>query len=313
MRFGILGDAKIAREKLHPAIVAAGHKTTHIGRRDPLLGADAIWGEAKVVSYENLLANLDIDAIYNPLPNHLHVAMTIKALEAGKPVLCEKPIALSEEELNKLEDAIARTGQYVYDGFMVRYHPQWEWLGSIDVGQRKITHAHFTYPPQPEGNVRNFAEYGGGPLWDIGCYCLLAGILLFEGTPTLIGHSKKMEKALDVEMTGAGLVDFGNGQILNFTVSSGASLSQSVTLIGTEGWATLDAPFNPPDIAKGRFAKKSDGQPLLLSAGREVTFDKCDQYQLMVKDFAAAVAEGRKPNLTQSRYIIRILHQMVSQ
>ena len=313
MRFGILGDAKIAREKLHPAIVSAGHKVTHIGRRNPLLGADAIWGEAKVVSYENLLANPDIDAIYNPLPNHLHVTMTVKALEAGKPVLCEKPIALSEEELNTLEDAIARTGQYVYDGFMVRYHPQWEWLGSIDVGQRKITHAHFTYPPQPEGNVRNFAEYGGGPLWDIGGYCLLAGILLFEGTPTLIGHSKEMEKALDVEMTGAGLVDFGNGQILNFTVSSGASLSQSVTLIGTDGWATLDAPFNPPDIAKGRFAKQSDGQPLLLSAGCEVTFDKCDQYQLMVTDFAVAVAEGRKPNLTQSRHIIRILHQMVSQ
>lgn len=313
MRFGILGDAKIAREKLRPAIVAAGHEITHIGRRNPLRGADAIWGEAKVVSYENLLANPDIDAIYNPLPNHLHVAMTIKALEAGKPVLCEKPIALSEEELDALEDAIARTGQYVYDGFMVRYHPQWEWLRSIDVGQRKIVHAHFTYPPQPEGNVRNFAEYGGGPLWDIGCYCLLAGILLFDGTPTLIGHSKEMEKTLDVEMTGVGLVDFGNGQILNFTVSSGTSLSQSVALIGTDGWATLDVPFNPPDIAKGRFAKQSDGKALLLSAGHEVVFDKCDQYQLMVTDFVAAVAEGRKPNLTQSRHIIRVLHQMLSQ
>ena len=312
MRFGILGDAKIAREKLCPAIVAAGHEITHIGRRDPSRGVDDIWGDARPVSYEALLAHPDIDAIYNPLPNHLHVEMTIRALEAGKPVLCEKPIALSEAELDRLEQAIARTNLYVYDGFMVRYHPQWEWLRSVDVGRRKIVQAHFAYPPQPKGNVRNFAKYGGGPLWDIGCYCLLAGLMLFDGSPTLVGCSKEMEKQLDVEMTGSGLVDFGRGQILTFTVSSGTSLSQSVTLLGTDGWAALDVPFNPPEIATGRFAKKSDGQTSQLSTGHEVVFEACDQYRLMVTDFAAAVAQGRTPDLAQSRHVIRIIDQMLN-
>lgn len=313
MRFGILGDAKIAREKLRPAIAAAGHQVTHIGRRDPSQGAHDLWGDVAVIGYDDLLTHPDIDAIYNPLPNHLHVEMTIKALEAGKPVLCEKPIALSEASLDRLEEAIARTGLYVYDGFMVRHHPQWEWLRQFDVGKRKIVHAHFTYPPRDDGNVRNFAAYGGGPLWDIGCYCLLSGLLLFNGTPEIVGFSKEQESHLDVEMTGAGLIDFGNGQFLNFTVSSGAALAQSVTLIGSEGWASLDVPFNPPLITKARFAKQIDGTQLLLTNGHEVVFEACDQYQLMIADFAIAVSEKRGGNLEQSRHIVRLLHRMTSQ
>ena len=313
MRFGILGDAKIAREKLRPAIAAAGHQVTHIGRRDPSQGAHDLWGDVAVISYDDLLTHPDIDAIYNPLPNHLHVEMTIKALEAGKPVLCEKPIALSEASLDRLEEAIARTGLYVYDGFMVRHHPQWEWLRQIDIGKRKIVHAHFTYPPRDDGNVRNFAAYGGGPLWDIGCYCLLSGLLLFNGTPEIVGFSKEQESHLDVEMTGAGLIDFGNGQFLNFTVSSGTALAQSVTLIGSEGWASLDVPFNPPPITKAHFAKQIDGTQLLLTNGHEVVFEACDQYQLMIEDFVIAVLENRGCNLEQSRHIARLLHHMTSQ
>ena len=313
MRFGILGDAKIACEKFRPAITAAGHQVTHIGRRDPSQGAHDLWGDVAVISYDDLLTHPDIDAIYNPLPNHLHVEMTTKALEAGKPVLCEKPIALSEAILDRLEEAIARTGLYVYDGFMVRHHPQWDWLRQIDVGKRKIVHAHFTYPPRDDGNVRNFAAYGGGPLWDIGCYCLLSGLLLFNGTPEIVGFSKEQESHLDVEMTGAGLIDFGNGQFLNFTVSSGAALAQSVTLIGSEGWASLDVPFNPPPITKARFAKQIDGTQLLLTNGHDVVFEACDQYQLMIADFAIAVSEKRACNLEQSRHLVRLLHHMTSQ
>ena len=240
MRFGILGDAKIAREKLLPAIRAAGHEVTHIGRRDASGGADPVWGDVAICSYEELLANPDVEAIYNPLPNHLHVPMAIRALEAGKPVLSEKPLALSLAELDAVEAATARSGLYLYDGYMVRYHPQWDWIRGIDVGQRKQLSAHFSYPPQPTGNIRNFADWGGGPIWDIGCYCLISGLMLFDGTPELVAVTKESEEALDVEKAATAIVDSGGGQVLHFTCSSGTSLCQSVQLVGTDGWARLD-------------------------------------------------------------------------
>ena len=190
MRFGVLGDAKIAREKLYSAITSSGHEVSMIGRRDPSLGANKVWSQIPVGTYEDVINNSNVDIVYNPLPNHLHVEMTIRALQAGKPVLCEKPIAISEKELDRLEETIEQTQLYVYDGFMIRYHPQWDWIRSINVGQRKIIHSHFTYSPQPIDNVRNFKEYGGGPLWDIGGYCILAGLLIFGGTPTLVASKK---------------------------------------------------------------------------------------------------------------------------
>ena len=310
MKFGILGDAKIAREKILSAIVTAGHEIIQIGRRSPSEGADPIWGDVSVVSYETLLANPEIDVIYNPLPNHLHADWTIKALEAGKPVLCEKPIALLEQDLDRLEEASRRTGLYIYDGFMIRFHPQWLWLKNLDLGQRQIIQVHFTYPPQPEGNVRNFAKYGGGPLWDIGGYCLMAGLILFGGTPCLAGYTKVMEQALDVEKMASGIINFGSSQILNFTVSSSASLSQSLRLIGTKGWASLDVPFNPPEVAKAHYALEDGGKTELLSKGREIVFEPCDQYQLMVTDFVDALLEGRATDLSQSRHIARIVNLM---
>ena len=104
-----------------------------------------------------------------------------------------------------------RTGLYLYDGYMVRYHPQWDWIRGMDVGSRKIVNAHFSYPPQPEGNIRNIAAWGGGPIWDIGCYCLLSGMMLFDGTPELVAVHKEQEEHLDVEKTATAIVDFGNG------------------------------------------------------------------------------------------------------
>ena len=144
MKFGVLGDAKIAREKLLPAISAAGHEVTHLGRRDPSGGPDPVWGDVRVSSYEDMLADPDIDAVYNPLPNHLHVPMSITALEAGKPVICEKPVALSVEELDRLAAVAASTGLYLYDGYMVRSHPQWDWLRGLDLGARTHVTATFT-------------------------------------------------------------------------------------------------------------------------------------------------------------------------
>lgn len=317
MRFGILGDAKIAREKLRPAIIAAGHKVTTIGRRDPSVGCDAVWGDVSVKPYEALLDDDTVDAVYIALPNHLHVRYAIKALEAGKPVICEKPVALNEAELSALDEAARRTGIYLYDGYMVRFHPQWQWLKELDIGKRQQLNAHFSYPPQPDGNIRNIAAWGGGPIWDIGCYCLLSGLMLFDGTPELLSVTTQAETALDVEKSAAAMIAFRTQgdpqtQILNLSCSSGMALSQSVHLIGSDGWAKLDVPFNPPETTKARYALSSDEKDILLGTGREVSFGPCDQYQLMVEDFAAKVSSGAQTDLSQSYHLTRILSQMVA-
>ena len=317
MRFGVLGDAKIAREKLRPAIINAGHEVISVGRRDPSQAVDPIWGDVAVESYDALLANDAVEAVYIPLPNHLHVPMAIKALEAGKPVLCEKPVALSLDALEQLSQATKRTGQYLYDGYMVRYHPQWRWLRDLNIGTRLHITAQFSYPPQPSGNIRNIAAWGGGPIWDIGCYCLLSGLQLFDGTPDLVSVTKTKDTILDVEQSAAATISFGPGrdgreQILQIACSAAMGLSQSLHMVGSDGWARLDVPFNAPPEATARFAHISHGKDHLLGSGQEVRFETCDQYQLMVEDFVLAVNEKRASDLSQSYHLTKILSQMVA-
>ena len=297
--------------------MAAGHDIVAIGRREASKGVDPIWGDVAALSYEDVLKNKDVEAVYIPLPNHLHVPMAIKAMKAGKAVLSEKPVALSLDELASLTDVCHRTGQYLYDGYMVRYHPQWQWLAGLDIGTRLSLHAQFSYPPQPTGNIRNIAAWGGGPIWDIGCYCLLSGLLLFDGTPELVHVIKTPEPELDVEQSAAAIICFTGGadgieQTLQMSCSSGMGLSQSLHLVGRDGWARLDVPFNAPVEATARFAHISHGRDKLLGLGQEVRFAPCDHYQLMVEDFVKAVHEGRPADLSQSYHLTKILAQMAA-
>ncbi len=312
MRFGILGDAKIARQMLVPAMRNAGAEIVCLGRRNPDQPvSDPVWQGIEQTTYDDMLARQDIDAIYNPLPNHLHVPWTIRAMQAGKHVLCEKPMALSLDELDRLEAAHQQTGKYVYEAFMVRHHPQWNWLRQVDIGRRQLAQAQFSYPPQPDGNIRNFSNMGGGPVWDIGCYCVLAGMMAFDSTPRLISAMRVAESHLDVEKSASALLDFGNGQMLHFSVSSGVSLSQNFRLVGETGWCALDVPFNPPPVTKGRLASQAVDVPL-LSDGAEILFEACDHYELMVTDFTNACAEGRPADFAPSRILTDILGQIVA-
>ena len=312
MRFGILGDAKIAREKLLPAMRKGGHEIIHLAKRDISQPVDrSIWQDIKISSYEDMLKDPDVEAIYNPLPNHLHIDWTIKALEAGKPVLCEKPLALTLSDIDRLEAVCQRTGLFVYEGFMVRHHPQWDWIKNLDVGERQMVIAQFSYPPQPEGNVRNYADMGGGPVWDIGCYCLLAGLMLLGNDASLIASSIVPERHLDVEKTGSAIINFGNGKHLVFSVSSGASLSQLVRLVGSDGWAELDVPFNPSGSTTARWAHIDHTPDIRLSAGHIKKFEECDQYQLMVNDFEMACQNGKQADFSDSRLLTSILSKIV--
>tara|TARA_B100000925_G_scaffold249292_1_gene200276 strand:- start:371 stop:1081 length:711 start_codon:yes stop_codon:yes gene_type:complete len=233
-------------------------------------------------------------------------------MEAGKAVLCEKPMALSIEEIGQLERTSAQTGCYIYEAFMVRHHPQWDWLTELNIGAHYHLSAQFSYPPQPEGNIRNIAAWGGGPVWDIGCYCVLAGLRIFGAKPKLLSATVLAEQHLDVEQSATALLEFGNGRTASISVSSGASLSQLVRVVGTDGWAQLDVPFNPPEVTTARWAHVSGGKDSLLGPGQTVTFEPCDHYQSMVKAFVKAVREGKAPDFSDSRTLTEILTEIIT-
>ena len=305
MNFGILGEAKIAREYLVPAILQAGHEVTHIGRRNP--GKETLPDIYKGVietDYESLLSEPSIDAIYNPLPNHLHVSYSIAALKSGKHVLCEKPVALTLEELSQLESVANENSSYFYEAFMIRSHPQWHWLQNLDIGDPQSAHFVFSYPQQPTGNYRNRAEDGGGPLYDIGCYAILSGCLLFGGMPEVISANAIMSIDFDVEKQVDAVLRWPNGAILNFTVSGDAALCQSLSVLSLNGWAKLNIPVNPPEVTHAYWSNGG------LQEGTKVSFPACNQYKLMVDDFVSQANSGVASDFSISRVVTKTINEI---
>jgi predicted dehydrogenase len=305
MRFGILGEAKIAREWLVPAIREAGHEVSHIGRRNPgQKTLPEIYKDVVETDYEGLLAETTLDAIYIPLPNHLHVPYAIAALQAGKHVLCEKPVALNSNELIQLEKVATKSGCYFQEAYMIGHHPQWQWLQKLDIGKIQSAHFIFSYPQQPSGNYRNRSTDGGGPLYDIGCYAILTGCLLFGGMPEVISAVAIMSDKYDVEKQVDAVLRWPNGAILNFTVSGDAALCQTLHVLASNGWAKLDVPVNPPGITHAHWSTGG------LEKGTKVSFPKCNQYRLMVKDFVAKSSSGAASNFSISHIITKTINEI---
>ena len=305
MNFGIIGEAKIAREHVVPAILNAGHTVTHVGRRTP--GKEAlpkIYGSAIETDYESLINDPSVDAIYNPLPNHLHVPYSIKALKSNKHVLCEKPVALNLDELTQLENAAKESKAFFYEAFMVRSHPQWHWLQNLDIGQYQSSHFIFSYPQQPAGNVRNLVKYGGGPLFDIGCYAILSGCMLFKGEPKVLSAAAIMCDEYETEKQVDATLRWPNGETLSFTVSANAALCQAYTVLGSNGWAKLNVPINPPEKT---YAYWSNGG---LQKGSKVEFPACNHYQLMVEEFVSQSESGHDSDFLFSRIVTKAINDI---
>ena len=305
MRFGILGEAKIAREWLVPAIIESGHEVTHLGRRNP--GQESlpeIYKDVIETDYEGLLAEPSIDAIYNPLPNHLHVPYSIAALRSGKHVLCEKPVALNIKELKQLEKVATKSSSYFREAFMIQHHPQWKWLLELNIGQIQSVHFMFSYPQQPSANYRNRSSDGGGPLYDIGCYAILSGCLLFGGMPEVISANAIMSIDFDVEKKVDAVLRWPNGAILNLTVSGDAALCQTLNVLASNGWAKLNVPVNPPEITHAYWSNGG------LQEGTKVSFPSCNQYKLMVDDFVSQANSGVASDFSISRVVTKTINEI---
>jgi predicted dehydrogenase len=298
VKWGVLGAASIAVRKVIPGMQGGEcSEVVAIASRDLAKGEAAArkLGIAKVYgSYEELLADTEIEAVYIPLPNHLHVPWSIKAAEAGKHVLCEKPLSLSVAEAKSLLAVRDRVGVKVGEAFMVKTHPQWlrtrELVRSGRIGELKAIMGAFSYFNRDAANVRNVVEWGGGGIMDIGCYPIVTSRFIFGEEPTRVAALIERDPEFKTDRLASAILDFPSGQA-TFVCSTQMVPYQRMQFLGTKGRIEIEIPFNaPPDRETRIFV--DDGKDVFGSGIVTETFPICDQYTIQGDAFSRAVREG---------------------
>jgi predicted dehydrogenase len=304
VRWGVLSTAKIGRTKVIPAMMRAElAEVVGICSRS-LENAKAVAAELSIPkaygSYEELLCDPEIEAVYNPLPNHLHAEWTIRAAEKGKHVLCEKPIGLNVAEARKILEARDKYGVKIGEAFMVRNHPQWlrtmELVRGGRIGKLRSAAGYFSYFNNDPKNVRNELEYGGGALLDIGCYPVKTTRMVFGEEPLRVLASVERDPKFKVDRLASGILEYPSGQCI-FTVSTQLVPFQKMQFFGTEARIDVEIPFNAPTDKPTRIFI-DDGKQLYAGASQTVeSFAICDQYTIQGDSFSKAVIENTEvPN-----------------
>ncbi len=297
IRWGVLGAANIAVKKVIPGMrncvraeVAAIASRDHERARR---SADSLGIEKAYGSYEELLADPRIDAVYNPLPNNMHVRWSIKAAEAGKHVLCEKPISLTAAETEKLIEVRDRTQVKIGEAFMVRTHPQWlrarEIVRGGGIGELRSILSVFSYFNRDPQNIRNVPELGGGAVMDIGCYPITMARFFFEREPERAVGLIERDPQMGTDRLSSAMLDFAPGQAV-FTCATQLVPFQRMQVLGTKGRIDLEIPYNiPPDRPSRIFV--DDGSQLAGRNARVEEFPAVDQYAIQADAFSQAIQE----------------------
>ena len=296
-RWGILGVAKIALEKVIPAIQAgATGEVVAIASRSlakAQAAAERLHIPRAYGSYEELLADADVDAVYIPLPNHLHVPWSIRALEAGKHVLCEKPIATSAAEAETLIAVAARTGRLVQEAAMVRTHPRWlgarEIVRSGRIGELRSINGFFSYFNESPTNVRHDPAMGGGGLLDIGFYPITLARFMFEAEPVRVVGALEIDSRFGVDRLASAILEFAHGHAI-FTCSTQLAPYQSAEILGTRGRIGMDIPWSMPHERPSRLVIEDGAYP---GQPDEITFAACDQWGVQSDLFCEAIVAGK--------------------
>ena len=297
LRWGVLSTSRFAQQKVIPAMKECRHaEVTAIASRDreranvvaTRLGIPRVHD-----SYEALLADPEIDVIYNPLPNHLHVPLSIAALEAGKHVLCEKPIGLDLAEATRLLEASRRHPQLkVMEAFMYRFHPQWQQARQLvsagRIGRPVTIHSFFSYFNDDPANVRNQEGIGGGGLLDISCYSISLARFIFGAEPLRVVGLIENDPQFRVDRLASAILDFGD-RTSTFTCGTRLNPYQRVNIIGEEGRIEIVIPFNQPPANPALILVESAGQ------AEEIRFEPCDQYTIQGDLFSLAVIDDTPP------------------
>jgi predicted dehydrogenase len=299
--WGVLSTAKIGLNHVLPAMRASPLVDLRAIASRSLPAAERAAQAHDIAraygSYEELIRDPDIEAIYNPLPNHLHVPLTLQAAAAGKHVLCEKPIALTAAEAEPLRDAARKVR--IEEAFMVRHHPQWQRVRELvhagRIGTPRAVQVLFSYFNDDPGNIRNQALSGGGALYDIGCYAILSGRYLFDAEPRRAIALVDRDPTLGTDRTTSALLDFGSGRQVSFTVSTQGCPCQRVNVVGTQGRIEIAIPFNAP--RGGTMSIAVDQGGALDGSGISIeTLPEADQYRLQVEAFSRLVRGEPAPS-----------------
>ena len=294
VRWGIISTANIGMKQVTPGIMKSPHSevvalaSREIGMAEAALVQLGLPQGRAYGSYEELFADPDVDAVYNPLPNHLHVPITLAAARAGKHVLCEKPISITSKEAEELR--AAPKDVLITEAFMVRYHPQWhrarEIVRSGELGDVRLIRGAFSYYLDDPTNVRNLADIGGGGLLDVGCYCVIAGRYFFEAEPKRVVALVDRDPSFKTDRLASVIADFGNGRQLSFVCSTQTAGRQTVEVMGTKASLEIVIPFNAPADEKTAILVGSGTQRDLY---RREIIPAIDQYTAQAETFALAV------------------------
>ncbi len=292
--WGILGTAKIAREKVIPALqgsalcdvqAVASRSLERARAYAASLGIPRAYG-----SYQELFADPAIEVIYNPLPNHEHVALTLQAARAGKHVLCEKPVALNANQAAQLREVADKV--HIMEAFMLRFHPQWirarELVRSGELGPVRSLQAWFSYCNLDADNIRNQPDLGGGALYDIGCYPIVVARYLFDAEPLRVVALMDRDPGFKTDRTVSAMLDFGGGRRMDFTVSTQSAPYQRVNICGERQRLEVRIPFNAP-LGGTTDLLLDDGRNLDGSASTRETIPACNMYSLQGDLFSRVV------------------------
>jgi predicted dehydrogenase len=296
VKWGIISTANIGMAKVIPGMMKSKQlEIVAISSRD-LKTAKAAAKELGIPkaygSYEEMLADPEIEAVYNPLPNHLHVPLTLAAAKAGKHVLCEKPIGLNATDAARLKKA--QKGVLIAEAFMVRHASQWieahDRVRKGEIGEARAIQVMFSYFNRDPENVRNMVKIGGGGLLDIGCYPITIARYIFGGEPKRVTGTFDRDPKFKTDRVMGGLADFGKGRHLSFTISTQLSPWQRVQIMGTKGRIEIEIPFNaPPDKPNRYFV-----QGMEMNEGYWRTLPVSDQYQRQAEAFGRAIRKQER-------------------
>lgn len=294
VKWGVLSTAQIGMDKVLPAMqhsqwceinAIASRSLDRAQTAAAKLGISKAYG-----SYEELLADPEIEAIYNPLPNDQHVPMTLAAARAGKHVLCEKPVALTAKQAQELRAVAGKV--HIMEAFMVRFHPQWtqvrDRVRAGELGDVRAVQAYFSYFNRDASNIRNQVDIGGGALYDIGCYPIVIGRFLFGTEPKRVIALVDRDPEFKTDRTVSALLDFGDGRRLDFTISTQSVPYQRVQVCGTHKRIEIQIPFNTP-LGGETQVFTDDGTRLDGGSTASETIAACNMYALQGDAFSRAV------------------------
>jgi len=295
VNWGILSTAKIGLERVIPAMQNSQYCSIKAIASRNLIKAKQAADKLNIPkaygSYEEILDDPDVEALYISLPNHLHVPWSIKTLQAGKHVLCEKPIGLNASEVKKL---LKETEKYpnlkIMESFMYRYHPQWQYVKNLikewNIGNLKTIRSFFSFYNRDPNNIRNKAEIGGGALMDIGCYCVSLSRFIFDDEPHRVCSIMEYDPEFKIDRLTSGLLEFNQGTSI-FTCSTQLSRYQRVEIFGSKGYIIIERPFTPATNEKCevRYSNGNDEE--------KIVFDICNQYTIQVDLFSQSILENK--------------------